>query len=652
MDPYYELVDGIASLLSEATGDSRSDLLKLIRTSSGAKYGDLSFPLMRYTKQLDVDSHDLFSALKNKITSNEGLSKYISNTSLVKGYLNITLNEEELSREYFGILCRSSVKVPETKERKTIVIEHTSANPVHPLHMGHARNSSLGDTLSRLLKARGHSVNTRFYVDDVGRQSAVAALGGMLIGVSIRELAKKYGVKPDWILGYIYSMTHLLLDISDLTRKIGEAGSDEEEKDLIRRRDDLLIDLSRVIDNAPKGLGDELLEAFEKLEEESDPFEKLKYIMRSYESKSDEEIVRLIRESVEASLEGFRETLGLMDVYFDDWDWESDIVWSGLVWIIIDEAKRSPHATMYKGALALDLSETVSSEDVARHIELPKTIEIPPLILVRSDGTTLYTTRDIAYTIYKYEKTGADNVINVIGADQRLPQIQIRLALYTLGYEREALNTLHYSYEIVRLPGERMSGRKGRLLGLDTVLKETFEKALNEVAKRNPGMSEAEKEDIAWKIAVGAVRYSMISINAMRPITYSVDRATSFEGSSGPYIQYTYARANGILRKLRGINWENINYATAGGPLVRDLLLTAIRLPYFAAKAADDLKPELLANYLIELSDKFNSWYQRDSVLQEEDYGAKMYKAALTLLVKEMLGLGMGLTGIPLTPRM
>ncbi|MCE4614436.1 MAG: arginine--tRNA ligase [Desulfurococcales archaeon] len=652
MDPYYKFIDIITSILSEVTNTGKNELVKLLRTSSGGKYGDLSFPLIRYAKKLGVSTNELFSKVESRVTGNEELSIYMLSVSLENGYLNIILDETGLSQAYFSKVKENAITIPQTPDRKTIVIEHTSANPVHPLHMGHARNSSLGDTLARLLEARGHLVNTRFYIDDVGRQSAVAALGVKLVGLSVRDLAREYGLKPDWVIGYVYSITHLLLDIYDLTKKINEAEGDEAEKDLISKRDDLLINLSKVLDNAPEGLGDKLLEAFEELKEKKDPFEELKDIMYSYENKADEKTVQLVRDSVEASLEGFKETLDLMDVGFDSWDWESDVVWSGLVWKIIEEAKGSPYATIYKEALALDLREAASSQEVIQHIELPRTLEIPPLILARSDGTTLYTTRDIAYTIYKYRETRADNVINVIGADQKLPQIQIRLALYTLGYEKEALNTTHYSYEIVRLPGERMSGRKGRLLGLDTVLQETYGKALSEVEKRNPGLDENEKENIAWKIAVGAVRYSMTSINAMRPIIYSVDRATSFEGNSGPYIQYTYARANGILRKQGEIDWSNITYNTAKNPVIRNLLLATIRLPYFAAKAADDLKPELLSNYLVELADVFNSWYQRDSVLQEKDYGVKMYKAALTLLVKEMLGLGMKLIGIPLTPRM
>ncbi len=651
MDPFYETVEELAGVISRLTGSSESDVVKLFKFSTG-KYGDISFPLIRYAKKGGTPQSDLYNSITGGITKNSLLQRMVGESSLVKGYLNITLNTVEMSKMYYGILRNNGLEVPKVPKGRTIVVEHTSANPVHPLHMGHARNSSIGDTLSRLLKARGHRVNTRFYIDDVGRQVAVAALGVKLLGKSVREVASEHGLKPDWAIGYIYSLTHLLLDIYELTKKIEGTVDEEERKLLTGKRDDLLIDLSRIIEVAPKELGKQLLEAFEKLRKEGDPLEELRKIMYTYEHRRDESIVRLIRESVEASLEGFRETLGIMGVEFDDWDWESDVVWNGLVDEIIEKAKKSPYITIHKGALALDLAYAASQEEVRKAIELPRSLEIPPLILVRSDGTTLYTTRDIAYTLLKYRKTGADNVINVIGADQRLPQIQIRLALYTLGYKREALNTVHYAYEIVRLPGERMSGRRGRLLGLDDVLKRTHNVALEEVLKRNPGLKEEEADRIAWKIAVGAVRFSMVSFNAMRPITYSVERATSFEGNSGAYIQYTYARANGILRKHGEINWDIVEYDTVIEPNIRTLFLQAVKTPFIAAKAADDMKPELLANYLVELADVFNSWYQRDSVIQERDLGKRMFKAALTLLVKEMLGLGMDLLGIPLTPRM
>ena len=651
MDPFYETVKELSEVIGKSSGSGTGDVVKLLRFSTG-KYGDISFPLIRYAKKGDIPLSNLYDKIISEINRNSLLKRTIGKVSLDKGYLNISLDTVEMSKMYYSILRNNRLEVPKTPEGKTIVVEHTSANPVHPLHMGHARNSSIGDTLSRLLKARGHRVNTRFYIDDVGRQVAVAALGVKLLGKSVREIAGEYGLKPDWAIGYIYSLTHLLLDIYELTKKIEEARDEDERKLLVNKRDDLLIDLSRIIETAPKGLGERLLKAFEKLREEGDPLEELRKIMYSYEHRKDDNVVRLIRESVEASLEGFRETLGLMGVEFDEWDWESDVVWSGLVDEIIEKARKSPYITIHKGALALDLTYAASQEEVRKAIELPRSLEIPPLILVRSDGTTLYTTRDIAYTLLKFRKTGASKVINVIGADQRLPQIQIRLALYTLGYKKEALNTIHYAYEIVRLPGERMSGRRGRLLGLDDVLKRTHSVALEEVLKRNPGLGEEEADRIAWKIAVGAVRFSMVSFNAMRPITYSVERATSFEGNSGAYIQYTYARANGILRKHGEIDWESIKYETVNDPSIRTLFLEAIKTPFTAAKAADDMKPELLANYLVELADVFNSWYQKDSVIQEKDSGKRMFKAALVLLVKEALGLGMDLLGIPLTPRM
>ncbi len=653
MDPFYSIMERISQIIGGIVGENSENVMLLLRPTPSPEHGDLSLPLIRYAKTRRVNLEAVIDDVLGRIHKDDLLNKTVNRIELRNGYLNIRLNEVELSRLYFELLRENGVSMPPTRKPLTIVVEHTSANPVHPLHMGHARNSSLGDTLSRLLRSRGHRVNRRFYIDDVGRQVAVAALGISLLGKDLKDLSRIHGLKPDWMIGYIYSITHLLLDIHSLTQEIESTSNPEDVRELINKRDGLLADLARVLESAPKELGDSLLEGFQRLKESSrDPEEELKRIMRTYEMKTDEKIAHLVRESVEASLEGFRETLGRLGVEFDNWDWESDMVWSGLVREVLEKARRSPFLVNYKDTEALDLSEAASIDEVRQRLQLPKGFDVPPLILVRSDGTTLYTTRDMAYTIYKYRATGADKVINVIGADQKLPQIQIRLALYALGYKKEALETIHYAYEIVRLPGARMSGRKGRLLGLDTVLEETFARALEEVEKRNPGLPKEEMGTIAWRIAVGAVRYSMVSINAMRPIKYSVERATDFEGNSGPYIQYTYARANGILRKHGDILWDRVEYRGAEEPYRRELLLYIVRLPYIAAKAADDLRPELLANYLVELSDKFNSWYQKDSVLQEKNEGIREYKAALTKLTIEMLGLGMDLIGIPRTPRM
>ena len=365
----------------------------------------------------------------------------------------------------------------------------------------------------------------------------------------------------------------------------------------------------------------------------------------------------IVRRMVEASLEGFRETLSRMGVEFDAWDWESDLVWSSRVWGIVEEARRSRYYMIHKGAEAVDIPriirEIVKAEPRYRGaFKLPRGFEIPPLILVRSDGTTLYTTRDMAYTIYKFEATGASRVINVIGADQRLPQLQLRLALLGLGYEREALNLMHYDYEIVRLPGKAMSGRRGEYVSLDQLLEEAKSRAIVEVEKRNPDMPREWIVEVAEKVTVGASRFALVHVNAKKPMVFDMERVLDFKENSGPYLQYTHARASRILEKHGPIDYKAINYTASHHPDRRRLLQLALRYPLVSAKAANDLAPEDLTAYVIKLADAFNSWYQKDTVIHEKDPGARNYKAALVKLIKEVLASGMNLIGVPPLERM
>jgi arginyl-tRNA synthetase len=346
-----------------------------------------------------------------------------------------------------------------------------------------------------------------------------------------------------------------------------------------------------------------------------------------------------------------------MNVDFDDWDWESDMVWSGRVAMVLEKARRSPYFTYYKGAEALDLPSYIKQElsqnsELRKHFKLPKGFEIPPLILRRSDGTTLYVTRDIAYSIYKFEVTGADKVYNVIGADQRLSQLQLRLALAALGYVREAVNLVHYEYELVNLPGARMSSRRGTAVWLDDVLENLMLRAYSEVKKRNPEASEDWITETAWKIARAALRFRMVQISAPKPMVFDPQKALDLTANTGPYLQYTHARASGILRKLGIINYTRVDPGACSEGARRRLLIKSLRFPLTAAKAADDLAPEILATYLLDLADAFNSWYQSDSVIGEPDEGSKYCKAVLVNIVKTVLKEGLWLLGIEAPERM
>ncbi len=640
-DPYTRVVATLVEGLSDVLGAPEVQVFRLLQPPPRREYGDLSFPVMRFASRSGVDPETAVESVRGMLWE-RNLLRFVD-MRLESGFLNVKFKGEDVADEVFRLLASGWKPSPARASKpRTFVVEHTSANPVHPLHLGHARNASLGDSLARLLRARGHMVNVRFYINDMGRQVAVAALGFKLAGVEPRKLAEDMGVKPDAAVGWVYAVTHNALEAVK-ARASGDA----------RELDEAMAALARLKERGPRAVFESILSGVSKL---GDPEEEVNKIMRRYEEGLEPE-KSLVRGIAEAVLEGFRETLTAFGVEFDDWDWESDLAWSGEVSRILEEARRSPYFTVYKEAPALDIPrvarELVEPDPEARErIRLPRGFEVPPLILVRSDGTTLYTTRDIAYSVYKFRVTGADRVINVIGADQRLAQLQLRLALLALGYRREALNMEHYDYEIVRLPGRRMSGRRGEFVSLDEVLAEAEERSLREVKARNPGAPEEWARSVASKIAVGAVRFALVQPGRLKPITLDVEKMLDFRENSGPYLQYTYARANSILEKHGEIDYLKASPQALDEGMRRDLLVDALRFPVIAAKAADDLAPEDLAAYLLKLADEFNKWYERDTVIHEPDEAARHAKAALVKLVRDSLGEGMRLLGVEPLPRM
>ena len=192
-----------------------------------------------------------------------------------------------------------------------------------------------------------------------------------------------------------------------------------------------------------------------------------------------------------------------------------------------------------------------------------------------------------------------------------------------------------------------MHGRRGEYVTLDEVIEDIKNKAVEELKNRNPNISNDSANEIAEKIAVGTLRFSMVQLNSMKPLTFDISKAINLRENSGPYLQYTYVRALNILEKHGKINYDAIKNDTINHKLRRSMLIKALKFPLIAAKAADDLSPEDLVSYLVSLSDQFNQWYENDSVIRENDYGIKEGKALLVELVKNTLDEGLYLLGIP-----
>jgi len=522
-----------------------------------------------------------------------------------------------------------------------VIVEHTSVNPLHPIHIGQARNPVLGDSLARIFTSRGHIVSRHYYVDDVGRQTAVIAYGYEKLGRPIPS------EKPDHFIGEIYTITSCLVEINRLKRELEFAKTRSSEEEILRLNRELDDWMSVAFE-----LKEKFPELFEKLlkevSEDSDPEKMVNELNRAYE-KGEEKARQLIREVSELCLEGFRVTLNRLGVSYDSWDWESDFVWSGQVAETLRRLKETPFIFLLGGVLEFDAGKVVDTLDLREKLGLRKDYTVPSLTLMRADGTTLYTTRDIAYTLWKFKR--AERCVNVIGMEQSLAQMQLKIALYALGQDEHAENLTHFAYNLVTLPGYKMSSRRGRYITLDEVMDEAIRRAYEEVSKRSPQLTEEEKQKVAEFVGVGAVRYALVEVDPSKPVEFNWDRVLNFEKNSAPYIQYSHARACSIIRKASR-KPEKPSYGLLGEKLENELVLFLADFPEIFIEASDLLKPNLLAEFANALADKFNTFYNAFPVVKAEPRELSDARLALVDAVRIVLRNALNLLGIFAPERM
>ncbi len=615
------LAEGIAeSLRKRGLEVSKEEILRQMVKPPSEEFGDLGIGLFRYAKALGVKPQELAEEISKEVNH-----YLIKEKKVVGGYLNFFFDLRKLAERVLKEAIEKEYGKWDIGEGKVRVVEHTSANPVHPLHIGHARNMFLGDSLVRILRNAGWRVQSRFYINDMGRQVAILVYGIMKLNAEPPE-----GEKPDHWYGKVYSVTNTLVELAKAIKE----GNEEE----VEEWQEVLKEL--------EGKWPEIVNALkEKIKPEEDHEKAISDLMKRYEE-GDEEVKKIFRKVVEDVLKGFRETMEKVGVSVDVWDWESDLVWSGLVKKIIEEAKEKGLLKEHKGALAIDFTPFLNDE-VRKKLKIPKGLEIPPLILVRSDGTTLYTTRDIAYTIKKFEETNAEKVINVIASEQRLPQIQLRLALWALGYKRYAENLIHYAYEMVTIPGMKMSGRRGRMITLDWLIDEA-KRRVEELVRERSEAQDVEK--VIDAVAVGALKYALVSVSAEKPITFKWEEVLNFNTNSAPYLQYTHARAVGILRK--GGKGEPSKASFEKAERYKDLIMKIAEFPEATKVAALELAPEKIAVYLNSLADSFNEFYHKEPVAKEPDEGLRNLKLLIVEAIANIMRRGLNLLGIEAPERM
>jgi arginyl-tRNA synthetase len=437
----------------------------------------------------------------------------------------------------------------------SIVVEHTSANPTGPVHVGRARNPIIGDAIANILEFAGNDVERHYYVNDAGRQIAVFTWAYERFEEA--DLPEPERDRPDYELVRYYRKGNSYLEEADET---AVAGAERE----------------------------------------------IESIMQGLEA-GDEAAYQRVSEVVDNVLAGMRESLGRLPAEFDDFIKESRFMRDGATTEIAERLKETEQARLDEGAWQLDLSDWGFEKD---------------LVFLRSDGTSLYTTRDLAHHEWKFENY--DRAVTVLGEDHKLQASQLTATLELLGNETDALEDVFYSY--VNLPEGKMSTRAGTAVDLDDLLDESVARARQEVQDRlgdrirNDELEEEDIERIARQVGIGAVRYDIVAKQPTKSITFEWDRALNFEAQSAPYVQYVHARTCGILEEAT--TEDSMSASADASALEADaaeaLLATIARFPAVIETAADDLQPHVVATYTREFAETFNVFYRECPVLTAE----------------------------------
>lgn len=606
--------------------------------------GDLAFPAgLHLARELKRNPRAIAEELKEAIAVPASVREIRIEGA---GYLNVFLDRGRATAQ---LLSEPPLPTPDTDRgdgKRKIIIEHTNINPNKAAHVGHLRNSVLGDVLSRLLKALGHPVEVQNYIDDTGVQVA------------------------DVVVGFC--------DLRQLS--VADVAALDEPFDAICW--DLYAEVGRWYEDHPEG---------KELRRET---------LHALESGAGEraEIGRLVATRI---VRCHLATMARLGIDYDLLTHESTI-------LALDFFSRAFERLKESGAIRLEsggknagcwimpLSESEEFQG----------LEDPDKVIVRSDGTVTYVGKDIAYQLWKFGLLGLDfeyrfweeigvwqtvadgsnehptfgggwQVINVIDSRQSYLQKIVKAGLEALGHEEQAKRSIHFAYEFVSLSrataqqfgfleaGDEtgaleMSGRKGIGVKADDLIDRLIAKSREEISSRDRETESEEAEALARDIATAAIRFFMVKANTSRVIAFDIDEALSFEGESGPYLQYSMVRARNIWRKLEaaglsaGVTAERAEQlpAEVWSDDLWDLLLTVAQSPERLATAGATLELSLIARHALDLAQKFNAVYHQHPILQEENRELREARLAATIVFASGLEALAKLLGIPLPDRM
>lgn len=581
------LIDTLKNLLSDFFVLYSIDPEELKITSTEPPHtGDFTFYLFPLLKKTKLNPEELSTAITQILYDKD----IIKNHEIIKGFLNVSLSDKFLIN-YFLDNKQQILNFPKIGKNKTIIIEFCSPNTNKPLHLGHLRNIFLGTAISNILEELGYNVIRANLINNRGIHICKSMLAYQKWFSN--ETPENTHTKGDHLVGKYY----VAFDVE------------------LKKQTELLIAQGMSKDDAIKN-APIMQEAYE--------------LLRRWEA-ADPDVLELWEKLNNWVLDGFNETLTRLNVHFDLVDLESQIYQLGKQIILSALQKKLVHQDE-SGAIFIDLTNE----------------GLDKKILLRNDGTSMYITQDIGVAIHRYQKYSPNEMIYVVGNEQDYHFKVLKAILKKLNYNWADI-IYHFSYGMVELPEGKMKSREGTVVDADDLLDELKDLAKQTASESGKltNLSNNELEHICEKIGQGAIRYFILKVDSKKNILYDPKASLDFNGNTGPFIQYTFARINSLLSK-KGISVDNATELSYKNDDINDferkILFELLNYKDVIIDAANNKKPELIANYVYRLADKYNSFYQNVPVLTASDkdiqnmrlslsaYTAKIIKHALNLL--------------------
>ncbi|MBR6375972.1 MAG: arginine--tRNA ligase [Alloprevotella sp.] len=533
---------------------------------------------------------------------------FVSAMNAVKGFLNISISKEawiELleeidSDEKYGI------KTPNEKS-PLVMVEYSSPNTNKPLHLGHVRNNLLGWALSQLLQADGNKVVKTNIVNDRGIHICKSMLAWQKFGNG--ETPQSSGKKGDHLIGdyYVCFDKHYRAEVAALADRFRQEGMDEEK-------------------------------ARERAEQEAPLMQEAREMLRRWEA-GDPEVRALWEKMNNWVYEGFDETYKVMGVGFDKIYYESQTYLDGKK-KVLEGLDKGIFYRREDGSVWADLTDAGLDEK----------------LLLRADGTSVYMTQDIGTATQRFNDYPIDKMIYVVGNEQNYHFQVLSLLLDRLGFDW-GKDLVHFSYGMVELPSGKMKSREGTVVDADDLMAEMVSQARRTVdeAGKFDDMPESERAEVARIVGLGALKYFLLKVDARKNMMFNPEESIDFNGNTGPFIQYTYARIRSLMRKAeeKGYSINAIDTdAICLSQKEQELIQHTAEFADVVGQAAADYSPSSVANYCYELTKEFNQFYHDFSIMREENEAQRNFRLLLSKNVAKVVREGMGILGIEMPERM